>query len=73
MTDPLKTIAAHALTEGEATPDEVQSLAASVLASKPTETRKSKQDLQRILSKIEGQEGQKERAEAIRKTLEEME
>ena len=48
-----------------------KAIAAAVLGDDilTPDTTKSRQDPERILSKIDGQEGQKERADAIRSTL----
>ena len=70
----IRSTAGHVLATGEATPEEAKRLAAAVLGDdsltpSPTRTR---EDLERILSKIDGQEGQKERANAIRAELAKM-
>lgn len=71
MTDKpsIRSLAGHVL----ATDDdpEKRRLAAAVLGddSLTPDRPKSKEDLERILSKIEGQEGQTERANAIRQAL----
>lgn len=65
----IRSLAGHVL----ATDDdpEKRRLAAAVLGddSLIPDHPKSKEDLERILSKIEGQEGQSERANAIRQAL----
>lgn len=75
MTDkPVRSVAGHVLSTGEATPEEAKRLAAAVLGddSLTPPSPKTRADLQRILSRIEGREGQTERAEAIRQALAEM-
>lgn len=67
-------LAGHVLSTGEATSEEAKRLAAKILGdpsimSVPT---RSKEDMIRILSKIDGVEGQAERAAAIRAQLEAM-
>lgn len=74
MTDkrPIKSMAGHVLATGEATPEEAKRLAAGVLGDDsltPAKPARSRQDLERLLSLIEGREGQKERADEIRKQL----
>lgn len=72
MTDkPIRSVAGHVLSTGEATDEEAKRLAAAILGddSLTPPTTKSREDLERILSRIEGQEGQRERADAIRQTL----
>lgn len=73
MTD-IRSTAGHVLATGEATPEEAKSLAAAVLGddSLTPSTTRTREDLERILSKIDGQEGQAERAAAIRAELERM-
>lgn len=68
---PVKSIAGHVLATGEATSEEARSLAAAVLGddSLTPGQPKTREDLQRILSKVEGREGQHERASAIRQQL----
>lgn len=77
MTDkkPLRSVAGHVLATGEATEEEAMRLAAGVLGddSLTPNTTKSPEDLRRTLAKIEGQEGQHERAEAIRQALNDLE
>lgn len=67
----IRSTAGRVLATGEATPDEAKSLAAAVLGddSLTPPPEKTRQDLERILSKIEGQEGQTERAALIRAQL----
>lgn len=70
---PIRSVAGHVLATGEATDDEVRRLAGAVLGDDSlTPSVKSKEDLTRILAKIDGVEGQTERANAIRKQLEQM-
>lgn len=70
MASKIKSTAAHVLSTGEATDEEARSLAAYALGdAEPERTTRTKEDLERILSKIEGQEGQAERAKAIRAEL----
>lgn len=73
MTDkPIKSVAAHVLATGDATDEEARRLAGAVLGddsltpAKPTKTR---EELERLLAKIEGVEGQTERTAMIRKQL----
>lgn len=72
--DRIQSVAGHVLSTGEATPEEAKRLAAAVLGddSLTPPSTKSREDLLRILSQIEGKEGQTERAEAIRKAIEDM-
>lgn len=73
MTTRIKRTAAHVLSTGEATEAEAKSLAAFVLGdAEPQRTTRSREDLDRILSKIEGQEGQAERVREIRAQMERM-
>lgn len=70
---PIRSVAGRVLATGEATGDEALRLAGAVLGDDgPTPSVKSKEDLTRILAKIDGVEGQSERANAIRKQLEAM-
>lgn len=72
MTKPtIRSVAGHVLATGEATDDEVRRLAGAVLGDDaPTPSVKSREDMERILARIEGVEGQTERANAIRAQLE---
>lgn len=73
MTTRIKTTAAHVLSTGEATDEEAKSLAAYALGdAEPQRTARTREDLERILSKIEGQEGQSERVREIRAQMERM-
>ena len=73
MTPRIKTTAAHVLSTGEATEAEAKSLAAFVLGdAEPQRTAHTRDDLARILSKIEGQEGQAERVREIKAQMERM-
>lgn len=70
---PIRSVAGHVLATGEATDDEALRLAGAVLGEDaPMATEKSREDLTRILAKIDGVEGQTERANAIRAQLETM-
>lgn len=71
MTDrPIKSLAGHVLATGEATDEEAQRLAAYALGDDPTPvTGKSREDLERILAKAKGQEGQTERVRMIEAEL----
>lgn len=70
---PIRSVAGHVLATGEATDDEALRLAGAVLGEDaPTPSVKSKEDMTRILAKIDGIEGQGERANAIRAQLGEM-
>lgn len=70
---PIRSVAGHVLATGEATDDEALRLAGAVLGDDaPMATEKSREDLTRILAKIDGVEGQTERANAIRAQLGEM-
>lgn len=70
---PIKSVAGHVLATGEATEDEARRLAAYALGdAAPERTTRTREDLERILSKIDGQEGQGERVRAIRAELERM-
>lgn len=71
---PVRSLAGHVLATGQATEDEAKRLAAAVLGddSLTPPTAKTRKDLERILSRIDGKEGQKERADAIRRQLEAM-
>lgn len=73
MTTPIKSTAAHVLSTGEATDEEAKSLAAYALGdAAPLRTSHTRDDLARILSKIEGQEGQAERLREIKAQMERM-
>lgn len=74
MTTPIKSTAAHVLSTGQATDEEARALAGAVLGddSLTPSTTRTREDLERILAKIEGQESQSERAAAIRDQLEKM-
>lgn len=70
----IRSTAAHVLATGEATDEEARALAGAVLGDDiltPSTTR-TMEDLERILDKIDGQEGQTDRARAIRAELERM-
>lgn len=69
----IRSTAGHVLATGEATPEEAKSLAAFVLGdAEPMRTAHTRDDLARILSKIEGQEGQSERVREIKAQMERM-
>lgn len=71
MPESIRSKAGHVL----ATSDDpaAKSLAAYVLGDEdPARTARSREDLERLLSRIEGQEGQTERAALIRRQLEGM-
>lgn len=67
-----KSTAGHVLATGSATPEEAMRLAAYALGDQPNPTVKTREDLERTLNKIDGQEGQTERAAAIRAKIAEM-
>jgi hypothetical protein len=74
MTDKpsIRSLAGHVLATDE-DPEKLR-LAAAVLGddSLTPDQPKTKEELERLLSKIEGQEGQTERANAIRRELDKM-
>ena len=73
MASKIKSTAARVLSTGEATDEEARSLAAYVLGdAEPLRTAHTRDDLARILSKIEGQEGQAERVREIKAQIERM-
>lgn len=73
MTTRIKSTAARVLSTGEATDEEARSLAAYALGdAEPERTAHTRDDLERILSKIEGQEGQAERVREIKAQMERM-
>lgn len=75
MTDkPIRSVAGHVLATGEATDAESRRLAAAVLGddSLTPPTEQTAEDLRRVLRKIDGREGQTERANAIRRKLDDM-
>lgn len=74
MTDrPIKSVAGHVLATGEATEEEAKRLAAAVLGddSLTPPVARTQDELRALLRKIEGVEGQSERAAAIRAQLNE--
>lgn len=73
MAKSTRSLAGHVLSTGEATPEEARRLAAYALGDDPNPTTRTKADLERTLSKIDGQEGQTERAAAMRAKIAEME
>lgn len=73
MASKIKSTAAHVLSTGEATDAEARALAAYALGdAEPDRTTRTKEDLERILSKVEGQEGQSERVREIKAQMERM-
>lgn len=73
MTTRIKRTAAHVLSTGEATDEEAKSLAAYALGdAAPMRTTRSKQDIQRMIAKLEGEEGQTERVAMMRAELAKM-
>lgn len=73
MTTPIKSTAAHVLSTGEATDEEAKSLAAYALGdAAPVRTARSLSDLQALYDKVNGVEGQTERARAIKAEMERM-
>ena len=69
----IRSTAGHVLATGEATPEEAKSLAAAVLGDNSlTPSTKTREDLERILRKIDGQEGQAERVREIKAQMERM-
>lgn len=73
MTSKIKSVAGHVLATGKATDQEARSLAAYVAGdAAPLRTSHTRDDLARILSKIEGQEGQAERVREIKAQMERM-
>lgn len=69
---PIKSLAGSVLSTGEATDADVRRLAAAVLGddSLTPPVTKSREDLERLLAKVDGVEGQTERAAEIRRQLE---
>lgn len=73
MTRNTRSVAGRVLSTGQATPDEARQLAASVLGEDPpVQTTRTKRELERLLQKIDGQEGQQERAALVRRQIAEM-
>ena len=72
MTTPIKSTAAHVLSTGEATDEEARALAGAVLGddSLTPRTARSLSDLQALYDKVNGVEGQTERARAIKAEME---
>lgn len=73
MTTPIKSTAAHVLSTGEATDEEARALAGAVLGDDsltPSRTTRSLSDLQTLYDKVNGVEGQTERARAIKDEME---
>lgn len=73
MTSTIRSTAARVLATGEATEDEAMTLAGYALGSQPQpRTARSLEELGALLSKIDGVEGQTERANAIRAEMEKL-
>lgn len=73
MTTPIKSTAAHVLSTGEATDEEAKSLAAYALGdAEPVRTTRSLSELQALYDKVNGVEGQTERARAIKDEMEKL-
>lgn len=73
MTTRIKSTAARVLSTGKATEAETKSLAAYALGDDgPVQTVKSFEELQALYNKINGVEGQSERAAAIRTQMDRM-
>lgn len=73
MTTPIKSTASHVLSIGEATDEEARSLAAYALGdAAPVRTNRTLSDLQALYDKVNGVEGQTERARAIKAEMERM-
>ncbi len=70
-TKSVRSTAGHVLATGEATPDEARRLAAAVLGddSLTPSAPHTKESLTALLAKIEGMEGQSERAAEVRRML----
>lgn len=69
----IRSTAARVLATGEATSAEAQSLAGAVLGEDPQpRTARSLSDLKELLRKVDGVEGQTERANAIRAEMEKL-
>ena len=69
----IRSTAAHVLSTGEATDEEAKSLAAYALGDdSPVRTARSLSDLQALYDKVNGVEGQTERARAIKAEMERM-
>lgn len=69
----IRATAAHVLSTGEATEEEAKSLAAYALGdADPVRTTRSLSELQALYDKVNGVEGQTERARAIKDEMEKM-
>lgn len=71
----IRSTAAHVLSTGEATDEEARALAGAVLGDDsltPSRTTRSLSDLQALYDKVNGVEGQTERARAIKAEMERM-
>ena len=69
----IRSTAAHVLSTGEATDEEARALAGAVLGDDsltPSRTTRSLSDLQALYDKVNGVEGQTERARAIKAEME---
>lgn len=74
MTKSIRSTAGKVLATGEATGDEVKSLAAYALQDDPEpRTVKSLSELRQLLTKVNGMEGQHERSNMIRAEIHTME
>lgn len=70
---PIKSLAGHVLATGDATDEEAMRLAAYALQDDPPPvTGKTRQDLERLIRKAEGREGQSERVRLAKAELERM-
>lgn len=73
MTSTIRSTAARVLATGEATNAEAQTLAGYALGSQPAQrTARSLADLKDLLRKVDGVEGQSERANEIRAEMEKL-
>ena len=71
----IRSTAAHVLSTGEATDEEARALAGAVLGDDsltPSRTTRSLSELQALYDKVNGVEGQTERARAIKTEMERM-
>lgn len=69
----IRSTAAHVLATGEATGDEAMTLAGYALGSQPEpRTARSLSELKDLLRKVDGVEGQTERANEIRAEMEKL-
>lgn len=73
MTSTIRSTAARVLATGEATNAEAQTLAGYALGSQPEQrTTRSFEELRDLLRKVDGVEGQSERANEIRAEMEKL-